>query len=89
MVPSPRLVHTPNSVAITLGKDEEKRFDNILTLFYQQNSKTHEFLEKYSQVPEYINEVTRPAKDAVTNEGVEARLHCKRQPLPKINEVLR
>ena len=31
MVPSPRLVHTPNSVAITLEKDEEKEFDNFLS----------------------------------------------------------
>ena len=60
-----------------------------LIIFYQQNYKNREFIEKYSQVPEYINEITRPAEDAVTNEGVEARLHCKRQPLPKINEVLR
>ena len=47
-----------------------------------------EFLDKNPQVPEYINEVTGPAEDAVTDEGVEARFHCERQTLPRMSEIL-
>ena len=32
--------------------------------------------------PYYIDQITRPAKDAISNEGIEAGLHCERQALP-------
>ena len=63
IVPRPRLVHTPKRVAITLNEEEKVNFKSLVKGF---------------QIPQYINKVARPAKDAVTNEGIEAGFHRKR-----------
>merc|ERR1719220_3382547 len=49
---------------------------------HSTKAKTCAHPKKSRNHTEYINQVTRPSKDAIPNKRIEAGLHCKRQTLP-------